>query len=137
MKDDVSKLRHLGVKSPKFEEPSVEILDTFPNKFPEKDYVIRFQTDEFTSLCPRTGQPDFASIKITYIADKECIESKSLKIYLYSFRNTGSFMETIMNTILNDLVAACQPREMTVLGVFGVRGGIETQVLASYKKSEE
>ncbi len=107
-------------------------LETFPNPKEERDYEIRFECDEFTCLCPRTGQPDFASITVLYIPDKLCIELKSLKLYLWSFRDVGAYHEDVVNRILDDLVGACSPRSMTVSGDFFIRGGIHTVVTASY-----
>ena len=100
-----------------------------------RDYTIEFDCPEFTSLCPITGQPDFARITITYIPDLKCIESKSLKLYLFSFRNTGMFHEEITNRILDDLVASCEPRWARVRGVMNARGGISIEVTAEYSKS--
>ncbi len=103
-------------------------LDTFPNPNPGRDYEIRFETSEFTCVCPMTGQPDFATIRIGYVPDKLCVELKSLKLYLWSFRDEGHFHEAVTNRILDDLVAALKPRRMTVVGDFLVRGGIHTVV---------
>ena len=110
-------------------------LESFQNPRPERDYEINMECPEFTCVCPRTGQPDFATIRINYIPDKLCIELKTLKLYLWSFRNEGAFHEAVVNKILDDLVRACEPRRMTVIGDFNVRGGIHTTVSASYKKS--
>jgi len=107
-------------------------LEAFRNPHPEREYEIEFDCPEFTSLCPITGQPDFGVIHIHYVPDKHCVESKSLKIYLFSFRNYGSFGEAIVNRILDDLVAACRPRRMKVTGSFSPRGGIGIKVSASY-----
>ncbi len=109
-------------------------LETFPNKYSDRDYVVAFDCPEFTSLCPVTGQPDFAHIKITYIPDERCLESKSLKLYLFSFRNTGMFHEEITNRILEDIVAACKPRWIRVRGIMNPRGGISIDVTAEYCK---
>ena len=114
-------------------QPSRE-LETFPNPSPERDYEIRFETAEFTCLCPRTGQPDFATIRIRYVPDDLCVELKSLKLYLWSFRDEGHFHEEVTNRILDDLVALLQPRRMTVIGDFNVRGGIHTVVTASHPR---
>ncbi|MHC4894557.1 MAG: preQ(1) synthase [Planctomycetota bacterium] len=103
-------------------------LETFPNPAPERDYVIQFDCPEFTCLCPKTGQPDFATIRIEYVPDERCVELKSLKLYLWSFRDEGAFHEAVTNRILGDLVAACAPRRMKVTGDFWVRGGITTVV---------
>jgi 7-cyano-7-deazaguanine reductase len=106
------------------ESPLRETLETFPNRTPDKRYWIQLDCSEFTSLCPVTGQPDFAVLKIRYIPGPKCIETKSLKFYLASFRNTASFNEEIVNRILADLVAVCEPLEMIVHGEFSPRGGI-------------
>lgn len=105
-------------------------LDTFPNPHPGRDYTINIVCPEFTSLCPKTGQPDFATIVFDYIPDQTCIELKSLKLYLWSYRNEGVFFEDVTNRILNDLVAACAPRWMKVTAAFNVRGGMTTTVCA-------
>lgn len=109
-------------------------LETFPNPQPDRDYEIEIRCPEFTSVCPRTGLPDFGEIRITYVPDALCLELKSLKYYLMGYRNRGIFYEQATNQILNDLVAACQPRRMTVVGDFNVRGGIKTQVKATYER---
>ena len=114
------------------DEPSVEILETFPNRNAGRDYLITFECMEFTSMCPVTGQPDFAHLRIEYVADELCIETKSLKFYLSSFRNTRSFNEAIVNRILDDLVAACRPRYALVHGEFSPRGGISVTVDAEH-----
>jgi len=108
------------------------ILETFENRYPQRDYVIRFESDDFTSLCPVTGQPDFAALYIEYVADKRCIETKSLKFYLSSYRNCAAFNEEVANRILEDLVQACKPRRMKVLGEFAARGGISVSVEAEH-----
>ena len=108
-------------------------IETFPNPRPERDYEIAIQYPEFTSLCPKTGLPDFGEIRITYVPDARCIELKSLKYYMIEFRNKGIFYEHVTNQILDDLVAAIQPRRMTVIGDFSVRGGIKTVVTAEYR----
>jgi len=107
-------------------------LETFPNPAPEGDYEIRFECPEFTCLCPRTGQPDFATFRIRYTPDRHCVELKSLKLYLWSFRNEGHFHEAVTNRILDDLVRATRPRQMQIEGDFFIRGGIHTVVSASY-----
>lgn len=107
-------------------------LDTFPNPRPERTYEIAIDCPEFTSLCPKTGLPDFGTIRITYCPAERCIELKSLKYYLVGFRDRGVFYEALTNEILDTLVAACRPRRMTVTGDFSVRGGITTRVRASY-----
>ena len=109
-------------------------LETFPNPRPERDYEIAIDCPEFTSMCPKTGLPDFGVIRIRYTPDASCIELKSLKYYLLDFRNKGIFYESVTNQILDDLVAACRPRRMTVVGDFTARGGITTKVTAEYSK---
>ena len=109
-------------------------IETFPNPRPERDYQVDIRCPEFTSVCPKTGLPDFGEIRITYTPDQSCIELKALKYYLIGFRNQGIFYEHVTNEILDDLVRACQPRQMTVVGDFSVRGGISTQVTARYAK---
>ncbi len=108
-------------------------IEVFDNPHPSRDYVILHVAPEFTSVCPKTGQPDFGTIEIEYVADKLCIELKSLKFYLQSFRNVGVFYEDVVNRILDDLVRACLPRRMTVTGKFTPRGGIHSVVKAEYK----
>ncbi len=126
-------LKLLGSSGAPFPEtPSREILETFENRYPQRDYVIRFDCADFTSLCPITGQPDFAKLQIEYIADQRCIETKSLKFYLASYRNSRSFNEEVANRILDDLVAVCSPRVMTVHGEFASRGGISVTVVATH-----
>lgn len=112
--------------------PEQAVLESFPNQYHGRDYVVQFHCPEFTSLCPVTGQPDFATIEITYVPDLKCLESKSLKIYLGSFRNTGMFHEEITNRILDDVVAACSPRWIRVTGHMNPRGGISIDVSAEY-----
>ncbi|HMK72655.1 MAG TPA: preQ(1) synthase [Myxococcaceae bacterium] len=107
-------------------------LETFPNPAPERDYEIAFDAPEFTCLCPLTGQPDFARFKITYVPDQRCVELKSLKLYLWSYRNEGAFHEAVTNRIADDLVAALQPRSLVVTGDWFVRGGIGTVVTVRY-----
>jgi 7-cyano-7-deazaguanine reductase len=109
-------------------------LETFPNPNPGRDYQIRFEAPEFTCLCPKTGQPDFATIRIEYVPDQLCVELKSLKLYLWSYRNEGAFHEAVTNRILDDLVAAIQPRRLRVEGDFNVRGGIHTTVVVEHQK---
>ena len=111
---------------------SREILETFDNPHPARDYVIRHVAPEFTSVCPKTGQPDFGTIEIEYVADAACIELKSLKLYLQGYRNVGAFYEDVVNRILDDLVAACRPRRMTVTGRFTPRGGMHSVVTAEH-----
>ena len=111
---------------------STTTLETFPNPNPERDFEIAISCPEFTSVCPKTGLPDFGEIRITYTPGDRCIELKSLKYYFIEFRNRGIFYEAVTNQILDDLVAACHPRHMTVVGDFTVRGGIKTVVTATY-----
>ena len=109
-------------------------LETFGNPRPERDYEIRMECPEFTCICPRTAQPDFATIRIVYVPDTLCIELKSLKLYLWSYRDQGAFHEAVVNRILDDLVQACRPRKMTVTGDFNVRGGIQTTITVAYQR---
>ncbi|MEN8205039.1 MAG: preQ(1) synthase [Pseudomonadota bacterium] len=108
-------------------------IDTFPNPHPERDYTVRIRTPEFTCLCPKTGQPDFAILHLEYVPDQACIELKSWKLYIWSFREEGAFHEDITNRILNDLVKACQPRFMRLRAEFNVRGGVYTDVVVEYR----
>ncbi|MBF0109862.1 MAG: NADPH-dependent 7-cyano-7-deazaguanine reductase QueF [Magnetococcales bacterium] len=109
------------------------MLETFANPNPGRDYEISMTCPEFTCLCPKTGQPDFAVIHVHYVPDRSCVELKSLKLYLWSFRDVGTFHEAVTNRILDDLVAVVQPRSMVVRAVFNVRGGITTEVKVAYK----
>ena len=109
-------------------------LETFGNEYGDRDYWISFDCPEFTSLCPKTKQPDFGVIKIRYVPREKCIEAKSLKLYLFSYRNIGIFNEETVNRILDDLVKACRPREMQVVGEFNARGGIRITVEARYSR---
>src|SRR5476649_1848331 len=111
---------------------STSTLQTFPNPRPERDYEILIQCPEFTSVCPMTGLPDFGEIRINYVPEACCVELKSLKFYMFEFRNKGIFYEAVTNQILDDLVALLQPRRMTVVGDFSVRGGIKTVVTATH-----
>lgn len=113
---------------------AASLLETFDNQFPERDYVIEIVCPEFTSVCPKTGQPDFGTLTFTYTPDKKCVELKSLKMYLQSFRNAGIFYENVTNRILNDLVAATQPRRMKLVAAFTPRGGISTSVTVVHEK---
>lgn len=113
-----------------------ELIETFANPRPERDYLITHTCHEFTSVCPKTGQPDFATIHIEYVADGECLELKALKFYLQSFRNKGIFYEAVTNQILDDLVQASRPRRMTVVGNFNVRGGFSSVIRAEYDSKE-
>jgi 7-cyano-7-deazaguanine reductase len=109
-------------------------LETFPNPRPGRDYEIEIRNPEFTSVCPKTGLPDFGEIRIGYVPGERCLELKALKYYFLEFRNRGIFYEDVINRILDDLVAACQPRRMTVVGDFTVRGGLKTIVRAEYRQ---
>jgi 7-cyano-7-deazaguanine reductase len=115
---------------------STGTLDTFPNPRPEREFEISIACPEFTSVCPKTGLPDFGQIRITYVPADRCIELKSLKYYLIEFRNRGIFYEAVTNEILDDLVAACSPRRMTVTGDFSARGGITTAVTATHQAAQ-
>jgi 7-cyano-7-deazaguanine reductase len=108
-------------------------LELFPNPQPERDYTIRITIPEFTCLCPKTGQPDFATLLLEYIPDQQCVELKSLKLYVWSFRNEGAFHEAVTNEILDDLVNATAPRFMRLSAIFKVRGGIDTTVIAEHR----
>lgn len=109
-------------------------LETFDNPNPDRDYTIRIDVPEFTCLCPKTGQPDFASFHIEYVPDQRCIELKSLKLYMWSYRDEGAFHEAVTNQILADLAKACEPRFMRLTGKFNVRGGIYTSVIAEHRQ---
>jgi 7-cyano-7-deazaguanine reductase len=128
------KPRHLGHKSILTAEQIARprtILDAFPNPSPRRDYEIKFVFSEFTSVCPITGQPDFATITVVYVPDRLCVEMKSLKLYFFAYRNKGIFYEAVINTILDDLAAVLKPRRMTVIGDFAARGGTTATVSAS------
>jgi len=116
--------------------PSKE-LETFPNHHPDRRYIVRLESDEFTCICPATGQPDFADITVEYIPNKKILESKSFKLYLWSYRNEGVFHEHVTNTILDDLVAALDPHWCRVIGAFNIRGGIYITVEAEHGRQEE
>lgn len=116
-------------------QPSKD-LETFDNPMPERDYTIRIDVPEFTCLCPKTGQPDFAELTIEYVPDRLCVELKSLKLYVWSFREEGAFHEAVTNRILDDLVAATQPRFMRLTADFNVRGGIYTSVVCEHKQPD-
>lgn len=113
-------------------DPREAPLETFANTHPDRPYVITFTCPEFTALCPITGQPDFGHITLEYVAADRCIESKSLKLYLFAFRNHGAFHEEVVNRILDDIVAACRPARAQVTGDFNPRGGIAIRVVANY-----
>ena len=114
--------------------PPAKALETFPNPAPQRDFQIHMEIPEFTCLCPKTGQPDFATLWLDYIPEKTCVELKSLKLYIWSFRNVGCFHEAVTNRILDDLVSATRPRYMKLAARFYVRGGIFTTVVAEHRK---
>lgn len=111
-------------------------LETFDNPQPGRDYTIRMRLPEFTCLCPKTGQPDFATLRLEYVPDRRCVELKSLKLYIWSFRDEGAFHEAVTNRILDDLVAATQPRFMRITAEFNVRGGIDTHVIVEHRAAD-
>jgi 7-cyano-7-deazaguanine reductase len=111
-------------------------LETFSNPHPDRDYTIRIRIPEFTCLCPKTGQPDFATLTLEYVPDLLCVELKSLKLYIWSFRDEGAFHEDVTNRILNDLVDACEPRFMRLRAEFNVRGGIYTDVVVEHRQPD-
>jgi 7-cyano-7-deazaguanine reductase len=115
-------------------QPSTE-LETFPNPAPERDYTIRMQIPEFTCLCPKTGQPDFATLELEYVADRTCVELKSLKLYIWSFRDRGTFHEAVTNEIADHIAGATQPRFLRLTARFNVRGGIYTTVVVERRKT--
>jgi 7-cyano-7-deazaguanine reductase len=112
------------------------VLQTFANPYPERDYTIRMRLPEFTCLCPKTGQPDFATLYLEYVPDQRCVELKSLKLYVWSYRDQGAFHEAVTNHILDDLVQACQPRFMRLFARFNVRGGIYTDIVAEHRQAQ-
>ncbi len=132
MNREQDNLQLLGHKADIPETYAPEVLEAFENRHPERDYWVQFNCPEFTSLCPITGQPDFAEIRILYIPDKRMVESKSLKLYLFSFRNHGDFHEDCVNIILDDLVKLMDPRYIEVVGLFVPRGGISIYPFANY-----
>lgn len=137
--DDIGGLSILKAGSlPAVEEgPSIKLLEAFPNKFANRNYIISICFPEFTSLCPVTGQPDFGSIHMEYIPDKLCVESKSFKLYMFAYRNHRSFMETITNNILNDMVSLLDPRWCRIKGLFAPRGATRIHVFAEHFKQLE
>ncbi len=132
MNREQDNLQALGRKSQIPDNYAPEVLEAFENRFPERDYWVQFNCPEFTTLCPITGQPDFAEVKILYIPDRRMVESKSLKLYLFSFRNHGDFHEDCINTILDDLVRLMNPRYIEVKGIFVPRGGISIHPYVNY-----
>src|SRR5947208_9981144 len=137
MSDAPTHLGHKSILTPAQIADSRSILDTFDNPRPERDYEIKFVFPEFTSVCPVTGQPDFATITIVYTPERLCVEMKSLKLYFLAYRNKGIFYEGVVNTILDDLVATLKPWRMTVIGDFAVRGGTAGTVTATYEQSSQ
>ena len=125
-------LQALGRKTEYRQDYAPEVLETFENRHPENDYWVRFNCPEFTTLCPITGQPDFAEIRISYIPDRRMVESKSLKLYLFSFRSRGDFHEDVVNTIMKDLRALMNPKYIEVTGLFTPRGGISIYPFANW-----
>ena len=125
-------LQALGRKTPFSTDYAPEVLETFQNLHPENDYWVQFNCPEFTTLCPITGQPDFAELKIMYIPAERMVESKSLKLYLFSFRNHGDFHEDCVNTIMKDLIRLMEPKYIEVIGLFTPRGGISIHPYANY-----
>ena len=132
MNREQDNLQALGKKTEYKTTYAPEVLEAFENKHPDNDYWVQFNCPEFTSLCPITGQPDFAEIKILYIPDRKMVESKSLKLYLFSFRNHGDFHEDCVNIIMKDLVRLMQPKYIEVVGLFVPRGGIRIYPYANY-----
>lgn len=128
-------LTHLGSQGTRYSsEYAPEVLETFNNKHPDNDYFVKFNCPEFTSLCPITGQPDFATITIAYVPDKKMVESKALKLYLFSFRNHGDFHEDVVNVIMKDLIRLLEPKYIEVWGKFLPRGGISIDPYCNYGK---
>ncbi|HSO86268.1 MAG TPA: preQ(1) synthase [Draconibacterium sp.] len=128
----MSELKHLGQETKYNFDYDSALLESFDNKHPELDYFVKFNCPEFTSLCPITGQPDFAAIYMNYIPDKKLVESKSLKLYLFSFRNHGAFHEDCMNIIMKDLIALLEPKYIEVWGKFLPRGGLSIDPFCNY-----
>ena len=136
--NELSGVTLLGCNATKYPDKyAPEVLETFKNKHPENEYLVTFTCPEFTSLCPKTGQPDFAKIIINYIPREDMVESKSLKLYLFSFRNHGDFHEDCVNIIMKDLVALMNPRYLEVRGLFTPRGGIAILPFANYANDEQ
>ena len=132
---DTEQLTHLGSQGTKYSaEYAPEVLETFNNKHPDNDYFVKFNCPEFTSLCPITGQPDFATITISYVPDKKMVESTALKLYLFSFRNHGDFHEDVVNVIMKDLIRLLDPKYIEVWGKFLPRGGISIDPYCNYGK---
>lgn len=132
--EEMKELSLLGHKTAYRSDYAPEALESFPNKHPQRDYFVKFNCPEFTSLCPMTGQPDFATIYISYVPDQRLVESKSLKLYLFSFRNHGDFHEDCVNIIMKDLIKLMDPKYIEVTGIFTPRGGISIWPYANYGK---
>lgn len=130
----LTQLGHRSILTPQQIAEPHRILEVFDNPSPQRDYEVKFVFPEFTSMCPVTGQPDFATITIAYVPDRFCVEMKSLKLYFLAYRNKGIFYEAVVNTILDDLVDAVDPRRMTVIGEFAVRGGTAGTVTATHER---
>ncbi|MBL8822225.1 MAG: NADPH-dependent 7-cyano-7-deazaguanine reductase QueF [Planctomycetia bacterium] len=122
--------------TPTTEPPSRSILDPIPNQYPQRDYLINIRCPEFTSVCPKTGQPDFGTLNFSYIPDQVIVELKSLKLYLQAYRNVGIFYEVVVNRILDDFVQVIQPRKLTLTGEFTPRGGISSVITVEYAKEK-
>ena len=134
-RNELERLNLLGNKKTDYKfQYNKDFLERFENKHPENDYIVKLNCFEFTSLCPKTGQPDFATIKINYIPDRFLVESKSLKLYLFSFRNHGDFHEDVCNIIMKDLIELLEPKYIEVLGEFNSRGGIAIYPFVNYGK---
>ena len=135
--DAVDGLTLLGTNETdyRYDDPAEKMLETFPNAFPDADYFIRYEFPEFTSLCPKTGQPDFAKIFIEYIPNHLCLETKSIKLYFFAFRNFGAFMESITNKILRDMVRACNPKQFRIRATFNPRGAVGLEVDAAFNET--
>lgn len=134
-KEELQGVSLLGNKTAYKSDYAPEVLESFPNKHPQNDYWVKFNCPEFTSLCPMTGQPDFATIYISYVPDERLVESKSLKLYLFSFRNHGDFHEDCVNIIMKDLIKLMEPKYIEVWGKFLPRGGLSIDPYANYGKS--
>jgi 7-cyano-7-deazaguanine reductase len=137
---DLSYLSFLDIQKigrPSMSEIQSNVLETFENPYPDRDYTIDSVCPEFTSMCPKTGQPDFGTLTISYVPNQKCFELKSLKLYLHQYRNHGAFYERVTNQILDDLVTVTQPRQMSITAEFTARGGIRTTVTVKYQASSE
>jgi len=128
MKNSYSNLQN-GIR-----DLDIQKMERWKNKYPDRDYTVSIKTDEFTCICPKTGLPDYATICIDYIPDKYCVELKSFKLYLLTYRNVGIFHEHVINRILDDFIASCKPRRANIIGEFGSRGGIRTTVSREYER---